>query len=68
MAYETHRNVDTPEDDTTIWRYMNFAKFVSILHDNSLCFSRLDLLGGPFEGAYSRNRGYRVGGLGQSGR
>jgi len=36
---------------TKIWRYMDFAKFVSILDNRSLYFSRADFLGDPFEGA-----------------
>ena len=51
----THPKLVTPDDETPIWRYMNFVKFVSVLEDDSLYFSRLDLLGDPFEGSYARN-------------
>lgn len=37
-----------------IWRYMDFAKFVSMLENGGLFFSRADLLGDPFEGSNSR--------------
>ncbi len=40
-----------PEPDTILWRYMDFAKFVAMLKDRALWFSRLDSLGDPFEGA-----------------
>lgn len=42
-------------EDTTIWRYMDFAKFVDILVDEGLYFCRPDKLGDNFETAYSKN-------------
>ena len=35
----------------TIWRYMDFTKFVSLLETKSLFFSRVDMLLDPFEGS-----------------
>jgi hypothetical protein len=47
-----------------LWRYMSFAKLVSLLDRQALYFSRLDRLGDPFEGsitlAASRRRKPRV--------
>jgi hypothetical protein len=43
--------VDT---DRPIWRYMDFAKFCSLLHRKALFFSRADLLGDPLEGSFTR--------------
>lgn len=43
-----------PAPQAKLWRYMDFAKFVSLLMDRALYFPRLDQLGDPFEGA----RGY----------
>lgn len=40
-----------PDKESILWRYMDFAKFVSILRSKSLYFSRTDLLGDRFEGA-----------------
>src|SRR5688572_29541404 len=34
----------------TVWRYMSFPKFVSLLH-NGMFFSRVDCLGDAWEGA-----------------
>jgi len=52
-----HNNVPTyipPEDRwKKIWRYMDFTKFVSMLENNGLYFSRCDKLGDPFEGSCS---------------
>lgn len=40
-----------PKPDSVLWRYMDFPKFVSLLKDEALYFSRLDSLGDKFEGA-----------------
>lgn len=40
--------------EATIWRYMDFTKFVAMLESSALFFSRADRLGDPFEGSYSR--------------
>lgn len=37
-----------------IWRYMDFTKFVAMLDSRALFFSRIDLLGDPFEGSTPR--------------
>jgi len=43
-----------PENQyTTIWRFMDFTKFVSLLEKQSSYFCRADLIGDPFEGALS---------------
>lgn len=43
--------VGFPDGITNVWRYLTFDKFVSLLSTQSLWFSRLDLIGDPFEGA-----------------
>jgi hypothetical protein len=51
------QNAEVPA--VRIWRYMNFTKFVSMIDTGALYFSRLDLLGDPFEGSIPRaNRAY----------
>lgn len=37
-----------------IWRYMDISKFISMLENGGLFFSRADKLGDPFEGSFSR--------------
>jgi hypothetical protein len=37
--------------DIPIWRYMDLAKYLSMLDSQSLFFSRATLLGDPFEGS-----------------
>lgn len=47
--------IEIPENENaTIWRYMDFTKFVSLLHTRALFFSRTDKLGDPFEGSCAR--------------
>ena len=51
--YKEHPSCRTSAGNTPIWRYLDFTKFVSMLEDKALFFSRSDLLGDKFEGAYS---------------
>ena len=46
---------DLPADDV-LWRYMDFPKFVSMLNEGALWFSRADLLGDPLEGSFTQAR------------
>ncbi len=48
--YSDFPGAQKPSDDSTIWRYIDFTKFVSMLEDKALFFCRADLLGDPFEG------------------
>ena len=43
-----------PPDSNRLWRYMTFAKFVSLLDTTSLFLSRADRLGDPHEGSLSQ--------------
>ncbi|AFQ16480.1 hypothetical protein P9027_02030 [Bacillus thuringiensis] len=45
---------NTPRDDTKIWRYMDFTKFVSMLELESLFFVRSDKFRDPFEGVFPK--------------
>jgi len=54
MAFKEHPDFPVPESgDTTIWRYMDFTKFLSLLVTEELYFSRMDKLDDPFEGHYT---------------
>ena len=54
-ADRTHPAFDQPPDPSVlVWRYMDFAKYVAMLEGACLHFSRLDLLGDPYEGSLSR--------------
>ena len=50
--YKEHETFNSPRPDVVLWRYMDFIKFVSILEEQALFFTRADKLGDPFEGAW----------------
>ena len=50
--YEEHSLFKSPENpDQLIWRYMDFTKFVDMLHNSSLYFTRADCFEDIFEGS-----------------
>ncbi|AGB38055.1 DUF2971 domain-containing protein [Natronococcus occultus] len=52
--------VDFPEEDSTIWKYMDLPQFVSLVEDEFLYFSRIDRFDDPFEGSLTQeNLKYR---------
>lgn len=56
MAFKEHPNFSLPSSPTaTIWRYMDLAKFLSLLDKRALFFVRVDKLASqdPFEGFYT---------------
>ena len=44
------RQLTRPPDEARIWRYLSLARFLALLHDGALFFSRLDELEDRFEG------------------
>lgn len=57
MPFEEHPEFLAPNSpDSKIWRYIDLAKFLSLLHNRALYFSRLDQLSDsdPFEGYYTQ--------------
>jgi hypothetical protein len=53
--YRENREFEKPENENAkIWRYIDFAKLVSLLDKQALFFSRADKLGDPFEGAFTK--------------
>ena len=50
--YEEHPKFDPPELEATLWRYMDFTKFVSLLDTEFLYLARADTLSDPFEGSF----------------
>lgn len=52
--HEQHSVVEPPTNhDIPIWRYMDLAKFVSMLEEQALHFARADLMWDDFEGSLS---------------
>ena len=51
----TQSFLSVPDDfDIPIWRYMDFTKYIALLIEKALFFSRADHLLDPFEGSISR--------------
>jgi hypothetical protein len=48
--YSSHPKLNEPLPDTSLWRYMDFAKFIEILETGTLFFPRLTSFQDPFEG------------------
>ena len=48
--YKEVDGITPPEDEVTLWRYMSFEKFASILATEALFFTRADKFEDPFEG------------------
>lgn len=52
--HEEHGVFVAPENlDATIWRYLDFTKFVALLSTESLFFARVDTFDDSFEGSYT---------------
>jgi hypothetical protein len=49
--YKRYRGLKIPEDETKIWRFMDFTKFVSLLDKEALFFVAADKLLDQFEGS-----------------
>ena len=52
--FKEHRLLNPPSDNASLWRYMSFPKFMSLLERNALFFCKPDVLGDPFEGSISK--------------
>lgn len=60
--YKVNDSFHTPDKSLTIWRYLDFTKFVDLLITNQLFFCRSDKFEDPFEGVFKlkdfeRNKG-----------
>lgn len=50
--YVEHRSFHTPDHALTIWRYIDFTKFVDLLLSRQMYFTRSDKFDDPFEGIF----------------
>jgi len=50
----SHPNIEQPTPETTIWRYIDLERFISLLHTRSLFLCRLDAFRDPWEGSWPR--------------
>lgn len=53
MGYEPHPDLVTPPDETVVWRFLDFPKFIHLLETRSLWFSRADLFEDPLEASFT---------------
>lgn len=48
------RRFKTPKKNAKIWRYLDLSKFISLISEEALTFTRVDVLNDSFEGSYSK--------------
>jgi hypothetical protein len=53
MLIHDHATFFPPDENRTIWRYLDFTKFISLLETRQLYFPRVDEFEDPYEGAWS---------------
>ena len=54
MSYSAHESfLDIPDSDDVVWRYMDTAKFLSLLQDEALAFASASTMADKWEGSYS---------------
>jgi hypothetical protein len=53
LSYEHHPDLVTPPDETVVWRFMDFPKFIQLLETSSLWFSRADIFEDPLEAGFT---------------
>jgi hypothetical protein len=54
---DSHPSLDRDlPTNAVLWRYLDFPRFVSMLKERALWFSRADLLGDPLEGSFTQAR------------
>ncbi len=49
MVYQSDANLVVPPDDTPLWRYLDFARFMALLASASLWFARADTFSDQYE-------------------
>ncbi len=50
--YKENHLFHTPENDTVVWRYIDFTKFVDLITSSNLFFCRSDKFDDPYEGMF----------------
>jgi hypothetical protein len=62
--YEPHPEFETPPDTSKVWRYIDLAPFLYLLHSRTLYFCRVTELDDPWEAALSANLAAILDGFG----
>ena len=52
--YKKNPEFEEPADETIIWRYVDFTKFISYLEKNAVFFVRSDQLSDKYEGKFTK--------------
>jgi len=50
-TYWQTRAYEIPDEDASLWRYMDFSKFLLLIKERAIYFARADHVGDKFEGA-----------------
>lgn len=48
--YKDHKKWEPPSEEATLWRYMDFTKFMDLIMNKSIYFNRIDKFNDPYEG------------------
>jgi hypothetical protein len=54
VVISLHPCIETPKDDVKIWKYLSTEKFLSLLINSSLYFSRIDQFSDSLEGTWPK--------------
>jgi hypothetical protein len=61
VRHNSHPFFESPANSAQIWRYMDFTRFLSLIDNSALSFSRADSLSDAWEGAFpSKNVAQRT--------
>lgn len=52
QIWPPYPQIEEPSPEATVWRYIDLPKFIDLLDTQTLWFSRVAVLGDPFEGSY----------------
>jgi len=50
--YKSHNSIETPNNETIIWKYMDMWKFLDLIESKELYLNRADLFDDNYEGRY----------------
>jgi hypothetical protein len=54
MSIQNYKNISQADLDKTVWRYLTFPKYISLLTYGALWFSKLNILTDKYEGSMPR--------------
>lgn len=66
MLHTGHTAFRNPDPKSSLWRYMDFTKFISLLETSQLYFNRCDRFDDPYEGTVTQGTTYLMRDNGQT--